>query len=514
MSVTRHQYGLLRSPTPFDMAQKLYHMRISRNLPCIDGEVSFETLKQPLVRRAVCAYFYSLINMKILLEPVHFGCINHPQYKVIALAMTQGQYKFEPYCDYTWVDNKIVISEDIQIDMKSLIQPPLFVVTQDDRIIESHIVPIMASEESVSIVCSRTVGVRMPRGFNVVSVEVPGNEVRILERTITEVIVTEKDQQIMIIAEPRDVIFPLKDKVSTVVDSAYRVRLVGGEFRGGHTEEKWDSDTDCYQQWCFKAVLPIVIVSIDYYWEGYIDREYVKVEALEERSLYLEKKSSDFFKEIYHDLSLLPERTRLVEHNMNALNRYEMGVLMPSVMLLNQSVCMVGKYWMCTPGYDWQEERWYPYRLFEDWMPWVRKFYKRKGVLRTVLSLFEGYEYWYRGFAYFEPSKSVFREFDGDKHVLIDEYFDYSDYIKLLRVNFSRVFTMNREFDWNPLSEPRELFLDNDIELEVRREGGTQSESDGYYEEFSRAFEGPEGDNDDLYQRHRERDSNYSSSED
>jgi len=426
------QYGLILNPNPFLLGQKLHAMYLKLGLPCVSGIVTGDTLKNPEIRRSVAAFFYSVMESKILAEPVHFGCIGSAYYNQIAICVTQKKYDFIEIGPFVWDDVNVVVSD--AITAMTVPYSDIMVCSVQESKVESTrpvTVTLKESDNAIIMPIETPTSVR-PSGFNVVSRDLNNKDKKISKSTV-QIVRVNIGQQIVVFVEPFENIFALGVNVYGTHKASYELELRGAITRSKKKKVKEYLYDNMYHSIPVIAVSETVMVIINYKWKGVLYSEYVKVPKYLELSQKLEKRCEILFNELICELEAFP-RTRIIEHLLFALVNYIPGYKMPNPALLNQVLDIVGRNWMCTSWYEANKQIWCPYTLFIDWVEQAIDYtYDRGFVYRNVMEIPYDDPSYESGAEYFVRSGVVFEAYDTvyyQKPPRGMSYFSYIDWLE------------------------------------------------------------------------------------
>jgi hypothetical protein len=109
--------------------RRLCYYRMTHGLPCAFGKLSIEDLRDEQCKRDVAAFFVSMTEKKILLDTVHFGVIDHPQYQLIRCIVMQKEYDFKVLNVYTISGDNMYVDKEKQL-ISGVVLPTLQVEAQ------------------------------------------------------------------------------------------------------------------------------------------------------------------------------------------------------------------------------------------------------------------------------------------------------------------------------------------------------------------------------------------------
>jgi hypothetical protein len=372
----------------------------------------------------MAAFFYSLMNMVVVLEPVHFGPINCSEYNALALALTQEKYDFKLGESFEWINGEFII---VSYCKPSIIELPVEVkipIMARDRLIGYNSVSIDPEPEAMIVTCPFEPS-RVLDGCDVIQKRVPECDNLVLEREVSVNVAVDPGQILIVILPPLVNIFPLQG--CYIEQETASVDLVA---KGANIFDKspfFDSacSSDEFSYYKAQAEKNFVSFIATFRWTGYIERWYERVNL--PRAIQFENKCATLFGEWDERLGLFPQ-SALIKYNRNSLRNYILGYGMPHPGLLNQVIVMLGEKFRCSYSYDISLERWRFYPRYMDWRPSLKLFVEKKKVLRSVFSVFDDFEFTYG------EDRVCWCESDLEKcydevPYRHDVYMDYVDYL-------------------------------------------------------------------------------------
>lgn len=429
-------YGLIASSTPFEKFNCLKAFRINNGLEVFDGPLMMEDLKNEMIRKSVYATVISTMGNKIVRDACHFGIIDHPQFRIIALIVTQLKYDLAEICDFEYqYDNmQCNYSNPSELKICQIIAP-----------INSTLEKCDAVEFIDEVVEVMPVNLPLPQlpiiGFDRMVDSV--NDGMDDEIDMTFVKKAQIGKEFTFIRLPLRRYYPMENMACSITDASCVVSFKGGRIK--FREENVFEFNDCVSVEDYNTyyVIPteervVIRVRIKF-------SLYVHGRALRDEKMYLfanrfGNKCKKFFSFIVGKLKVLP-MTRLVRRNISVFENCIMGIRMPNRHLLNQSLIMIGESWACSIGYNRVFETWCPYPRYEDWIPYVRDKFYTKYVIRSPANVFDAMKFDYIGFE-FNTYLTDFDIWDKNRHnppLRVSSYVDYLEYLKEFWITRSAV---------------------------------------------------------------------------
>lgn len=357
---------------PHWLSQKCYAIRMELGLPCLDGEVTLQSLQVEEIRRAVAAYFHMIFRGEMVKEPVHFGVQNCKQYSFIQLVATQKPDVFEAEFEFDWQGRNLTVADkpiQAYLDKAKFAIKSIEIVGVDEwesRVDEkkgySITSPMVNVVSPVILDFPRISGVAMEK----VQIEEP--EIEYKEQVILYAGVGDRGDKLNILIPP----------YTNVMD----MRNIGYDIIDLDTDISNDSIAILRRNKQSPTKLSVLDCAIvDPVREKYINWSLAVRYRLRYRKKYefrrssylstpyawkLQKRIVSYLAELVKGLEKLPQST-VVQHNIWALSYYKFPNKMPNPWIINQSLHMLNRDWEFSIWYVAPKERWECYRPYSNW---------------------------------------------------------------------------------------------------------------------------------------------------
>jgi hypothetical protein len=452
------RYGLVYDDDPYIMARKLLTYRSRNGFPCIEGPVTMESFKNEEIKKAVFAFFVSVMSRVILNEPVHFGLIGSPQYNLFAAICTQNsKYCFTEKCKYEWREDPRTgrgemfvggqefwkVEETVQ---KLEIIVPVMAGDSVDRIVD---IDCLAPLSEAPTICPLPEIRVDPVGFDVVDYEIESDESED-EEVVSYVSGTATVGDTMNVVVPRMiVVMNTTGKRNWLM--TYSTKVMEIDVTGMRIDDRRHivlQDSECDLDYCYYAYItgPAFSIRITYKWRGRYTFYSEVQEELSKLARAFEKRAHEFIGNIVKELQQ-KRISPLRNYNLKILSSYIPGRKMPSAHLLNQCLLMIGKSWLCSASYCYLRERWPPYEGYESWVDIWQSYVADNRVFRNVMSLFDERKFMYEGHLFYQRWGSLYR----DPQILwcrVNCYMPYDIYEAYRREGKDRGMTGSQYLEW------------------------------------------------------------------
>jgi hypothetical protein len=419
---------------PTWLSQRLLAIRLKIGLPVIEGPIAVESLKDEQIRRSVSAYFFMILHQKMPKEVVHFGVQHVDNYKLLNLISTQKKDEFEIDFEYGYSSGSVTIpGYDTLNDFfasRSYKLAKVDVVHPIAGSGMSKILPIYGDGGLDPVVTFKIPTMKMESDFD--RVRVPCDEEMDLSETLTvvgtgrvgtliEVCVPAIDSVIDMGAQDfSDVEIMGRQTCSKGVDIGVSDDY-GPEMVMGYLTSREYSITITYR---LKARRVSKFVSCVTFSD-----DPILYKCFRSYCVKMKKRVRDFFSDIVRDLKRM-KPTRLVLHNITALENYRIPMSMPGGSLINQSLHLVGRKAECSDWYRWFDEDWEVKLVEEDWSPVFHSLAANGSYLATVQQIV-GEDKWYQRRSIVSPFYSnVFEDWDDGKSRNTHRFETYEQYLR------------------------------------------------------------------------------------
>jgi len=439
--------GLVVMKNPFQKYIDLKMFRIKSRLPVIDGPISIVDLKNEDLKRTLYASIRSCMENKICVEATHFGLIDHPQFNLIILIVMQKDYAFTVLSDFNYdiLGNFSCdysdVSQVVEEEEKKVSKPYCAVMIPVEGVI-SVTEALEIKEEYVDCFPINPPMVENPIfGFDVVELNVVPNE--ILEGTVDKNYrrVTVPDTKCGFVRMPLNRYIPILNLGAAIEDYDCCITVVGGyvETDDMRTEQLYDARfPESYVVYTIVASSNEVIINLEINYKLRVGQRRVRDNRMKNFDRQFSRRCYFFFNKVRMKLEKM-ERNRLVHRNILVLKNSVIGGRMPSKELMNQSLLMVGLERYCSKNYNFLNERFAPYKKFEDWRYRVRQVYYEKGDLRNPMSVFDNSSFDYNGLMFHDNLGEVSDDFPV-RHMRYNQYIPYKDYVaNIKKINNTHV---------------------------------------------------------------------------
>jgi len=379
------------------LSQRLLAIRLHLGLPCVQGHISAQSLRNETLRRSVSAYFHMILNSEMPDEPVHFGVQHAVDYKLMLLVCTQKLDVFKSLFSYGYEKDDVVVG--------GLPIADYILANSTDRIFAMSTVHSNVDSDSVEILSTAHASeigdlVIVPslppvsRDSTIDYVRVECNEKISFHQDVLFTGEQPKGTKITLLVPSIDDFFDTDSVSFSSMSPSRKYSSNGIEFF-----EYFDDDRLTSQLVTLQVLSSPWDLVITLGFKGRISAKYLpsniyaprfnfdrRVLMVRDRMLSLEKRIRRYFLRLSDQLLLL-DQTKLVCHNFSALVLYRFPMRMPSYGLINQSLNMVGWFSELGKDYNRLDEMWRFEDKSVDWSEKLSRAIVSRLVIRHVVEL-------------------------------------------------------------------------------------------------------------------------------